>query len=177
MSGYPLWEKESKKDEEHPLEPYHVTEPRILKTFPVSEDIAVEGRLLGGCLDCLGKLVGTRYDRVVDFTEKYREDGILWYMEACELNVMDIRRSLWQLEHAGWFQHVRGFLFGRPLCHGEELFGLNQYRAVTDILGKYHVPILMDLDIGHIPPMMPIINGAYAEVETRGNDIFVTYNL
>lgn len=178
VKGYPLWEKESRKDENHPLEPYNVTERRVLKTFPENMgDVAIEGRMLGGCLDCLGKLVGTKYDKVADFNKKYKEDGIIWYMEACDLNVMDIRRSLWQLDHAGWFQHVKGFLFGRPLCHGEEMFGVNQYQAVTGILEKYQVPILMDLDIGHIPPMMPIVNGVNATVETRGNDITLTYFL
>lgn len=175
VHGYPMWEKESKKDEEHPLEPYNLTEKRVMKRIP-DQDTVFEGRLLGGCLDCLGKLVGTKYDRVEEFAERYKEDGIIWYMEACDLNVMDIRRTIWQLIHAGWFQYVKGFLIGRPLCFGEELFGLDQYRAVTDLLSKYQVPILMDLDIGHIPPMMPIVNGAYASVEAKGNDISINYN-
>ena len=175
VTNYPLWEKESKKDEEHPLEPYHVTEPFHVKCYPEG-DIVMSGRLLGGCLDCLGRLVGTKYDRVKEFTKRYEKDGILWYMEACDLNVMDIRRALWQLDHAGWFEHVKGFLFGRPLCHGEEMFGLDQYHAVTELLKKYHVPILMDLDIGHIPPMMPIVNGAVATVEAKGNRVRIQYD-
>ena len=88
---------------------------------------------------------------------------------------MDIRRVVWQLEHAGWFQYCKGFLVGRPMCHGQEMFGLNQYTAVTGVLEKYNVPILMDLDIGHIAPMMPIVNGAYAKISTSGNDIKIHY--
>ena len=163
------------KGERQPLEPYHVTEPFHVKCYPEG-DIVMSGRLLGGCLDCLGRLVGTKYDRVKEFTKRYEKDGILWYMEACDLNVMDIRRALWQLDHAGWFEHVKGFLFGRPLCHGEEMFGLDQYHAVTELLKKYHVPILMDLDIGHIPPMMPIVNGAVATVEAEGNSVKIQYD-
>lgn len=175
FSSYPLWEKESLKDEEHPLEPYHVTEPGCIKCYPQKQAV-MEGRLLGGCMDCLGKLVGTKYDKVKEFTKRYQEDGIIWYMEACELNVMDIRRTLWQFEHAGWFDHVKGFLFGRPACFGQELFGLDQYRAVTDLLGKYQVPIVMDMDIGHIPPMMPMVNGAYATVEAREGSVKMKYH-
>lgn len=177
VSGYPLWEKTSRKDAEHPLEPYHVTEPRRLVIFPGRDSVRLEGRLLGGCLDCLVNLAGTSYDRTAAFSEKYKEDGILWYLEACDLNVMGIRRALWQLEHAGWFSHVRGFLIGRPMHYGEELMGLDQYRAVTGILEKYHVPILMDLDIGHLPPMMPIVNGAFGRVEAEGNHIALNYIL
>ena len=96
QNGYPLWEKESRKDEEHPLMPYNVTEPRILKLFP-SQHINMQGRLLGGCMDILVMLLGTKYDRVREFADRYQEDGIIWFLEACDLNVMSIRRALWQI--------------------------------------------------------------------------------
>ena len=75
------------------------------------------------------------------------------------------------------FENVKGFLIGRPLCYGEEAFGINQYRAVTDILLKYNVPILMDLDIGHLPPMMPIISGSTAKVTSKGDKISIEYTM
>lgn len=174
MAGYDRWEKEGGKDEEHPLLPYHVTEPRILKCFP-DEDAAFSGRLIGGCMDCLVNLLGTRFDKVKEFNERYKEDGFIWFMESCELNIMSIRRAIWQMKEAGWFSHVRGFLIGRPLCFGEEMFGINQYRAVTDLLQEFHVPIILDADIGHLAPMMPIICGSTADVSVKGNEIQITY--
>ena len=111
--SYRLWEKESLKDEENPLVPYHVTEPVVLRRWP-DQDTEFSGRLLGGCVDCLVNLTGTEFDRVQEFAETYREDGIIWFLECCDLNVMAIRRAFWQMEHAGWFRHVRGFLIGRP---------------------------------------------------------------
>ncbi len=190
IHGYDKWEKESLKNEENPLEPYNVTEPRKTKVFvkdsngcgvlkdasEANADIEMDGRLIGGCLDCLDILVGTKYDKVKEFNERYKEDGIIWFMEACELNTMSIRRALWQLKHAGWFEHLKGFMIGRPLCFGQEDYGLNQYEAVTAALAEYHVPIIMDLDIGHLPPMMPMISGAYAKVSLKGNDITVKYD-
>lgn len=176
IQGYPLWERESLKDEERPLEPYHVTEPRVLHVFPERKQIQMKGRLIGGCLDCLGNLVGTKYDRVTDFAERYRNDGFIWFMEACDLNLMSIRRTLWQLSHADWFRHVKGFLVGRPLCYGSEEFGIDQYQAVLEVLGKYQVPVIMDVDIGHLPPTMPILSGGMAEVTVQGNDIKLKYD-
>ena len=35
----------------------------------------------------------------------------------------------------------------------------------------------MDLDIGHIPPAMPLISGSYATVTSVGNDIEVEMKL
>ena len=84
---------------------------------------------------------------------------------------MSIRRALWQLEHSGWFSHVKAFLIGRPLIFGQEMMGLNHYNAVTGILSKYNVPIIMDADVGHFAPMMPLICGSYAKIEVQGNQI------
>ena len=174
VSGYGLWEKESLKDEEHPLASYNVTEPTIIKKFP-DADVELEGRLLGGCMDILQMFPGTPYDKVKEFNEKYKEDGIIWFLEACDLNLMSIRRALWQYKEAGWFEYVKGFLIGRPLCMGQEMFGIDQYRAVTDLLAEYNVPIIMDLDIGHLSPMMPIICGGTAKVSVKGNDVKIQY--
>lgn len=188
VRGYELWEKEGTKDEEHPLEPYHVTEKRKLRVFlpetytEKTEDmeekaevpeVKIEGRLLGGCMDCLVNILGTKYDKVVGFTEKYKEDGIIWFLESCDLNVMSIRRAVWQMKNAGWFSNVKGFLVGRPLVHGQELMGLDQYHAVYDLLKELEVPVIMDVDLGHLPPMMPLICGSCAAVEVSGNDITV----
>lgn len=112
VSSYGMWEKDSLKDELNPLAPYNLTEKLAMQCFvgsEITEKASFQGRLLGGCLDVLANLVGTRYDRVHDFVERYREDGIIWFLEACDLNVFAIRRAMWQLEEAGWFQYVKGF--------------------------------------------------------------------
>ena len=70
--------KRRKKDEEHPLEPYNVTEekklmvclpekqknnvqykPLVQPAEELQEEITMQGRLLGGCMDCLVNLLGT----------------------------------------------------------------------------------------------------------------------
>ena len=182
VMGYPLWEKpESPIDQSSPLAPYKLTEPKILKSWiggrpaKEGEEIAFQGRLLGGCLDCLVNLLGTCYDQVVPFGERYREDGIIWFVESCDLTVMSMRRAIWEMKRAGWFSHVKGVLVGRPLHFGEEMMGLDQYRAVTELLAEYQVPIIMDVDFGHLSPMMPIMCGAVGQVQVKGNDIAIRY--
>lgn len=174
VKNYDLWERESLKNEEQPLLPYNVTEPVVIKKYP-NEDVELEGRLLGGCMDILQMYPGTPYDKVHEFNEKYKEDGIIWFLESCDLNIMSIRRALWQMKEAGWFEHIKGFLIGRPLCYGEEMFGIDQYRAVCDVLEEYEVPIIMDLDIGHLAPMMPIVCGSTAKISAKGNDFTIRY--
>ena len=169
FDSYGLWEKESLRDETHPLLPYHLTEneqPTLVNTR--GGFLSMKGRLLGGCMDCLENLIGTEYDHVAAFNHTYGGDGILWFLEACDLNVMSIRRTLWHMEHAGWFTHASGFLIGRP-ASGDAMMGLDHIRAVTDILGKYHVPILLDADLGHMSPMVPLICGSYADIKAHKN--------
>ncbi len=176
VSGYDLWEKESLKSEENPLQSYNVTEEKKLVLHSCNDSVNIKGRLLGGCMDCLINLIGTNFDKVKEFNERYKDDGIIWFLEACDLNPMSIRRALWQMEHAGWFKYVKGFVIGRPLCFGDNYCGLDQYDAVTGILSKYNVPIIMDADIGHLPPMMPVICGSMAEVICANNRIKIIYN-
>lgn len=190
VRGYDKWERESLKNEENPLVPYHVTEPRVLKSYlgrkeylwdesvkgsGEAERIMFRGRLLGGCMDCLVNLLGTRFDKTKEFVEKYKDDGIIWFLEACELNVFSIRRAMWQMEQAGWFEHVKGFLIGRPMNFGQEMMGLDAYQAVLEVAGRKNVPVIMDVDIGHLPPMMPIVVGSVGEVTVKGNDITIDY--
>lgn len=198
FSGYEMWEKEGLKDEAHPLLPYHCTEKSEIKVFlPQEQDslkmvrndgkdlkneemyadeskqgkVIMKGRLLGGCMDCLVNLTGTGYDRVKEFNETYKEDGIIWFLEACDLNVFGIRRAMWQMEHAGWFERVKGFLIGRPLCHGQEMMGLDQYQAVLHTAQVHKVPVIMDADLGHLPPMMPLVCGSMAEIVLQADKI------
>lgn len=179
--GYDSFELESLKDEEHPLAPYNLTEKKELKLFSgealVNRLPEFSGRITGGCLDCLANLVGTKYDNVKAFNEKYKDDGIIWFIEACDLSVMSIRRALWNLDRAGWFEEAKGFIVGRPLAAWkQEMMGLDQYNAVTGILGKYNVPIIMDADIGHLPPAMPIISGAMVAASVESDNIHIKYD-
>ena len=178
VEGYDGWEIESFKTEENPLEPYNITEKENYVYYPTDlkeNGVSFSGRLLGGCMDCLSMLAGTRFDKVKEFNEKYKEDGVVWFLEACDLNVMSIRRVLWQLRENGWFGNTKGFLIGRPMHFDEPDFGMDQYQAVIGALKEFNVPIIMDLDIGHLSPMMPLISGANARIIAKGNNISIEY--
>ncbi len=190
FKSYGKWERDGIKDEEHPLAPYQCTEDLKLRSYCFKEQtekenaqmvetdkVNMKGRLIGGCMDCLVNLTGTRFDKVKDFTEKYKEEGFIWFLEACDLNVFGIRRAMWQMEQAGWFQYVKGFLFGRPVCHGQEMMGLDQYQAVLPYVLRHKVPVIMDADVGHLPPMIPLICGSMAEVSVEKNKMTVKMEL
>lgn len=176
VNGYPLWEKESSKSETNPLASYNLTEETVIKKYP-NQDFHFKGRLIGGCLDILVLYPGTKYDRVSSFCDKYQNDGIIWFLEACDLNVMGIRRAIVQLENAGWFNYVNGFIIGRPLNGYQDILEIDRFMAVYDILKKYNVPCIFDVDLGHLPPSMPLITGSIGEVKVNGNQITINMKL
>lgn len=130
-----------------------------------SEEVVMKGRMLGGCLDVLLNLVGTKYDKTKEFVEKYKEDKILWYLESYDLGGEALMKGLWQLKEAGWFEHASGFIFGRPTFYNT-FTGLTYDQSVLSVLGELNVPVVLDADIGHKPPQLTIINGSIGEVRS-----------
>ena len=93
FSNYDSWEIESLKNDKNPLAAYNTTEMSCIKAS-VDGKIKISGRVIGGCLDCLSNLVGTKFDKTKEFCEKYKEDGQIWFLEACDLNPVSVRRAL-----------------------------------------------------------------------------------
>ncbi len=159
----------------NPLEARNLNMKKIIKTYPKMNECEMEGMILGGNLDVLSLLKGTKYDNMKAFNEKYKDEGIIWYFEACDLNVISIRRAIFALKEADWFKYTKGFLIGRPMMFNEKIMGINQYNACIDILKDFNVPILMDVDLGHLEPSLPMINGLNAKVTYKNNNIQIEY--
>ena len=149
------------------LEGYAVSEQVKWKNLNGEERVSIEGRLLGGCLDVLVNLVGTRYDKTAEFVRRYREDKILWYLESFNLNSEQLYLGLWQLKEAGWFENAAGFVFGRPCMYRSDM-DLSYEEVIREALKELEVPVILDADIGHKPPRMTIINGAVGRFVCEG---------
>ena len=122
-----------------------------------------EGRLIGGCIDCLVQLAGTKFDNTCNFCNEF-EEGMIWYIDNCELSAPSFYRALFNLKMNGWFKNANGFVIGRTHIKDNNLdFTLKD--AIFKALGDLKVPVIYDADIGHVPPQWPLINGAYAKFE------------
>ncbi len=177
------WTGETIYTDEMLRAPYALNDDRVLVNFlpengvlrrAENETVTMEGIFLGGCLDVLANMVGTRFDRVKEF--KKENPDLIWVLEACDLTPMSIRRSLWNMREAGWLEGAKGFLIGRPeTAWKQNMIGVDQYNAVTDVLKELGAPIIMDAEIGHIDPMMPVVMGAGVRVTADAGDLMIEY--
>jgi muramoyltetrapeptide carboxypeptidase len=122
----------------------------------------VTGRLVGGCVETLCNLAGTRYGDVAAFGAAHQDEGLLVYLEAAGDEAATICRNLHGLRLAGWFDEAKAILVGRT--HAPDNPMLTQHEAVLDALGRLDIPLVFDLEIGHVPPHLPLVNGALATV-------------
>ncbi|MCQ4086326.1 S66 peptidase family protein [Saccharibacillus sp. JS10] len=142
---------------------FNLTEPTVWKSISGS-DVGMKGRLLGGCIDVIRHLIGTPYGDVQGFRERHLPgEPVIWYLENCEMDTTDLRRSLVHMKLAGWFDNCSGFMFGRSAAN-TSVDGYTAEDVYRDLAEELHVPILYDIDCGHMPPQLTLINGALAHL-------------
>ncbi len=148
------------------------TEYKLLK----GSSAKFAGAIIGGCLDVLCKLIGTKYAPAETFINKYKHNGIIWTLESCEMNAGDIYRTLWQMQQCGWFAHCSGILIGRADGY-RDTGDFTLVDALENTVGKLGVPVIYDCDIGHIPPQLQLVNGSYATAEYDNGSFKLTQSL
>ena len=150
--------------EDSAVDVYTLDNPSAWKSLNGETSISFSGMMIGGCMDTLCKLLGTRFAPVDTFLNKYKEYGFIWALESAEMASPDIYRTLWQMRESGWFKYCNGIIFGRPDGYQDKGdFALVD--ALQQGLGRLNLPVLYDTDIGHIPPQMQIVNGAIGTVD------------
>ena len=158
------FEKYQKQEfEEGNLKGYNLTEKNIYECD--TNNVKFEGRLIGGCIDVFNMISGTDLDKIEEFVSQFDDDGVIWYLDNCELAPCEFYRRLWYMKQKNYFKNVRGFLIGRSFMqyNNNEFFTFKD--AVERALRELNVPIVYNVDTGHIPPQMYMINGSYAIFE------------
>lgn len=170
FEGYPLFQLDEAESESIPQK----KELKVFKGNSIVQSTEFSGLLIGGCLDVLNNLAGSKFDAMKAFTAKHK--NIIWALEACDLSPLDIRRALWHLKECSWFENASGFIIGRPLAAWKQaMMGVDQYNAVTGILADLNLPIIMDADIGHIDPTLPLLMGAEAKVRVENGNWKISF--
>lgn len=147
---------------------YNLNDKVIYKN--INGDVDVTGRIIGGCLDVLVNIIGTKYDYSKEFIERYKEDGIIWYFDIFSLTVEDLYNKLYQFKYAGYFKYTKCILIGRILFKK----GFTSYtyeKVLKEVLPD--IKVIYDFDIGHVPPKMTIINGSIVHVKSNNKESYL----
>jgi len=145
---------------------FHLTEKTEWKTISGKNE-KIKGRILGGCIDIIRHLIGTPYGQVNEFRRKFtNQEPVIWYFENCELTAADLKRTLTQMKYAGWFEDCLGILFGRSAVDipTGNYCNLDVY---NDLANELAIPMIYDIDQGHVPPQITMINGSFAEIHVE----------
>ena len=134
---------------------------------PSAGPVHVQGRLVGGCIETVSILAGTRYGDLPAFAREHAPEGLLVYVEASGDVATDIARDLWRMRLAGWFDDARAVLVGRTTAPDAD--GFTQLDAVRSVLGDLGLPVVLDVDCGHVAPHLALVNGALATLEVDGD--------
>lgn len=146
--------------------PLNLTEQTVWRRLDGSkEPVSFRGRLIGGCLDTIAWLAGTRFGDVPSFVRRHRSQGVILYLENVEMAPPGLVRALLALRRHGWFDGLAGLMIGRNAGPTPDSpTSLSYAEALHSVLGDVPYPVLCDVDIGHQPPQFTLINGAVAQV-------------
>ena len=170
-----MYENE-RKEKVTGLEGYNLTDKVVWKTLD-NKPATIKGRIFAGCLDIISELAGTKYDGTETFIGKYKNDGIIWAFDNCDLSKEQLIRTLWKLNELGYFKHCNGIIFGR--CGNDNSY--LEYDMETclkdSVLSKLNIPIIYDADISHKGPSMTIINGSIATIKCENGKGEISFEL
>ncbi|UAA39210.1 LD-carboxypeptidase [Paraneptunicella aestuarii] len=165
---------------QHPRANFNLTEQTRWKILngenadSQQQTIQFSGRLIGGCLDTLVHLFDTPYLDLEALKQRYTDTGIILYLENAEATQFVLQRRLLSMRFRNVFKNLKGIMFGRSYTPPDPDIELSYKEALLAGIGEVDYPILYDVDIGHQPPNLTLINGALAEVEFLNGDATVT---
>lgn len=150
------------------------TEWKILN----GDEVHVKGRCLAGCYDLITEIAGTKYDGTSGFIEKYKDDGIIWFFDNCEISYEEVIRSLWKLSELGYFKYTKAVVFGRCGSGVRESEIYTMPECLKDsVLSELNIPIVYDADVSHKAPCLAYINGAIATLDVVKGKAKINFEL
>jgi len=120
------------------------------------------GRLVGGCITDLIKLLGTPYS--IDFNSK------ILFLESYIIKPQELLAHLTHLKQAGVFEKIEGLLLGNFLIDGPK-YDINLKKLFLDELSEFSFPILKTKDFGHNSHMAPLPIGGLIKLDAGKKEI------
>lgn len=123
---------------------------------------SAEGRLIGGCLESLQHLRGTRW--WPDFTH-----AILFLETAEERpSPATVDGIFSDYENMGVLGRIRGMVVARPYGYTDD-DRLELHEVIRERTARWAIPVLADVDAGHTSPILTLPIGCRARLDSAGD--------
>lgn len=170
QESYEMWASEAFDDEEALHQMDTPVEWMLLRGngTELEEDssLDVSGRLIGGCIDVIDWVIGTPYEDLTGFCERYRDDGFIWFFDNYDLNPLALMYIARKMRNMGLFDHARAVVFGRT-CFPGEATDIDYLTELERVFADIDVPLIWGADIGHTKPSFTLINGAMGRLRYK----------
>ncbi len=138
----------------------------------INGDVDSEGIVIGGCIEVLKDIIGTKFDKTLDFLEKYKDEGFIWYFDVFSMTSEGLHHTLLQFKNAGWFKYAKAVVIGK-VKFPNTFTGMTYLDAVKESLGD--MKTIFNFDIGHVKPSFTMINGMKARVVSNDKEGYLAY--
>ncbi len=135
-----------------------------LATFKLGKAVGI---LLGGNLSLLASIIGTKYQP--DFK------GSILVIEDIGEEPYRIDRYLSQLKNSGVLSKIKGCILGQftDCVPKEEEKSLTLEQIFQDYIGNLKIPVISNLNYGHIPQKLTLPIGAKVRIDSKRKTITI----
>lgn len=135
-------------------------------------DVDEQGILIGGCIEVLKDIIGTKFDKTNEFLEKYKDKGFIWYFDVFSMTSEGLYNTLLQFKNAGWFKYAKAVVIGK-VCFPNTFTDMSYEDAIKNALEG--VKCIFNFDIGHVKPSFTMINGMKARVVSNSEEGYLEF--
>lgn len=143
-------------------------------TYSINGDFNDSGVLIGGCLDVIRYMLGTKFDGTKTFINKYKDKKIIWYFDIFAMTSVDVYLTLLQMKNLGYFKYSDTFIFG-SIKYPKIDCNLEYFESYKKALGNKNV--VVDANIGHVEPKFTILNGSLGKITFKNNELQIKQEL
>lgn len=127
-------------------------------------DGVVRGRVIGGNLDTIQGIWGSKYMPEIKY-------GDILFIEDALKDAATIERSFSLLKVNGVFDRISGIILGKHQVFDDSGTGRRPYEILLEVLGDRKIPFLADFDCCHTHPMMTLPIGCYIELDATNKEV------
>lgn len=138
----------------------------------INGDVDEKGILIGGCIEVLKDIIGTKFDKTKEFLEKYKDYGFIWYFDVFSMTSEGLYNTLLQFKNAGWFKYTNAVVIGK-VCFPNTFTDMKYEDAIKNSLED--VKCIFNFDIGHVKPSFTMINGMKARVVSNIEEGYLVF--